>query len=366
MFNNIYKNKKILITGHTGFKGSWLVAWFKKLKTKKIIGISLNPHTVPNHFIASNIYKNIIDHRLDLKNLKKVSIILKKEQPDFIFHLAARPLVKESYVDPIKTWETNLIGTINILEALKNIKKKCSVVMITSDKSYQNNEWIWGYRENDRLGGNDPYSASKSASELAINSYVKSFYSSKKNKINISIARAGNVIGGGDWSDDRIVPDCIRAWSKRSTAKIRNPNSTRPWQHVIEPIAGYLILAKELYHNKKLHGEAFNFGPKINEDRTVNELVKEASINWNAAKWKFERNKKGPHEAKLLKLNCDKAHQILGWKSILDFEKTIKLTIQWYKHFYNKNKKTNMQNLTNSQIEDYCRIAKVNGMEWTK
>ena len=237
--------------------------------------------------------------------------------------------------------------------------------MITSDKSYQNNEWIWGYREHDRLGGNDPYSASKSACELAINSYVKSFYSSKKNNIYIAVARAGNVIGGGDWSDDRIVPDCIKAWSKNHQAIIRNPQSTRPWQHVIEPISGYLVLAKEVYINKNLHGEAFNFGPKINEDRTVLDLVKEASLNWDRARWKIRKNTKEPKEARLLKLNCDKANQILKWSSILDFKSTINLTIQWYKNFYANNKKINIKKFTEFQIDEYCKIAKKNKVEWS-
>jgi CDP-glucose 4,6-dehydratase len=365
MFKNFYKNKKVLVTGHTGFKGSWLIAWLKKLKTKRIIGISLKPHTNPSHYKCGEIDSGIKSYIVDLKNYLTIKKIILKEKPDFIFHLAANPLVKESYNNPIKTWETNLMGTIHVLEAAKFLKKKCVLVMITSDKSYQNNEWIWGYRENDRLGGNDPYSASKSASELAINSYVKSFYSSKKNKIHIAVARAGNVIGGGDWSNDRIVPDCIKAWSKNYPAIIRNPKSTRPWQHVIEPISGYLVLAKALYMNKKIHGEAFNFGPKINEDRTVHDLVKEASLNWNKAKWKFRKNKNSPHEAKLLKLNCDKAHQILKWSSILNFENTIKLTVQWYKNFYDKNKKINMKKITESQIDDYCRIAKTNKIEWS-
>jgi CDP-glucose 4,6-dehydratase len=363
MFNNIYKNKTILITGHTGFKGSWLVSWLKKLKTKRIIGIALPPHTSPSHYKEAKISSGIKNYNLDLKKKDELKKIIIKESPDFIFHLAANPLVKESYTNPIQTWETNLMGTVHVLESSRYLKKKCALIMITSDKSYQNNEWIWGYRENDRLGGDDPYSASKSACELAINSYVRSFYQDSKSLIRISAARAGNVIGGGDWSNDRIVPDCIKAWSKNKLCKIRNPFSTRPWQHVIEPIVGYLIIGQKLYENSKFHGEAFNFGPGISEDRNVISLVKEISKNWKGSKWlDVSKKTKGPKEAKLLKLNCDKSNQLLGWRSILNFENTAQLTVNWYQNFYNDKK--NIFYTTNDQIEYYCKLAKINKLEW--
>ena len=365
MFKNLYKDKKILVTGHTGFKGSWLIAWLKKLKTKKIIGISLKPHTNPSHYKYGKINNGIKSYILDLKKFKNIKKIILKENPDFIFHLAADPLVKESYKNPIKTWETNLMGTIHILESAKFLKKKCALVMITSDKSYKNNEWIWGYRENDILGGDDPYSASKGACELAINSYVKSFYQKSDTLIRVGIARAGNVIGGGDWSNDRIVPDCIKAWAKKKICKIRNPFSTRPWQHVMEPIVGYLIIGQKLYENKKLHGESFNFGPGISEDRNVSSLVKEISKNWENSKWMIASKKiRGTSEARLLKLNCDKSNILLNWKSILDFQKTAKLTIVWYKNFY-KNK-FNISKTTNEQIEYYCKLARSNNLKWIK
>lgn len=365
MFKNLYKDKKILVTGHTGFKGSWLIAWLKKLKAKKIIGISLEPHTNPSHYKYGKINNGIKSYILDLKKFKNIKKIILKENPDFIFHLAADPLVKESYKNPIKTWETNLMGTIHILESAKFLKKKCALVMITSDKSYKNNEWIWGYRENDIIGGDDPYSASKGACELAINSYVKSFYQKTDSLIRVGIARAGNVIGGGDWSNDRIVPDCIKAWAKKKICKIRNPFSTRPWQHVMEPVVGYLIIGQKLYESKKLHGESFNFGPGISEDRNVLSLVKEISKNWENSKWlNASKKNRGSSEARLLKLNCDKSTILLNWKSILDFQKTAELTVVWYKNFY-KNK-FNISKTTNEQIEYYCNLARSNNLKWIK
>ena len=365
MFGGVFNNKKILITGHTGFKGSWMLSWLKKLNPKKITGISLDPPTTPSHFNSANLYKDINDIRVNLIDLNKVKKIFIKEKPDFIFHLAAKPLVKESYADPVETWQTNMIGTINILESLRYLNNKCSAIMITSDKSYENKEWVWGYRENDRLGGRDPYSASKSAAELAIKSYVNSFFSKNNNKIRIAVARAGNVIGGGDWSADRIVPDCIKAWSKNKTVKLRNPLSTRPWQHVIEPISGYLQLAKILDSNKKCHGEAFNFGPNFDEDRMVGQLVKDMGKHWEGSKWEYaSKNYKGPSEAKLLRLNCDKALNLLDWQSAMNFSETMKLTIEWYKNYYKR--KMSIAEMTKNQIEYYCKIAKKKKLVWTK
>ena len=255
--NKFFKGKKVLITGHTGFKGSWLTAWLKLLGAE-VFGIALDPITELSNYSVSNITKNIIDKRIDVTDRNKLIREITDISPDIIFHLAAQPLVRDSYKFPHKTWNTNLMGTINVLESLSLIKSKCIAIFITSDKCYQNKEWLWGYRENDELGGEDPYSASKAAAENAIKSYTKSFYQNSSN-ISIASARAGNVIGGGDWSKDRIVVDCVKAWSMNKSVELRNPYSTRPWQHVLEPLSGYLQLAYKMHNNKELHGESFNF-----------------------------------------------------------------------------------------------------------
>ena len=361
-FNNIFKNKTVLITGHTGFKGSWLVAWLKLLEAK-VIGISLDLPTKPSHFEVAKIYQNISDLRIDIRDYAEVKKTLIKSQPDFVFHLAAQPLVRQSYKNPIETWNTNVIGTLNVLEALREIKKLCIAVFITSDKCYRNYEWEWGYRETDALGGTDPYSASKASAEHAINSYVKSFFIDKKSSVRIASARAGNVIGGGDWSPNRIVPDCIKAWSKNKEAELRNPNSTRPWQHVLESLSGYLTLAMNLSNDTELHGESFNFGPPSKQNKSVLELVKLMSKYWNKVSWRdTSKNISGPYEANLLKLNCDKALHHLSWQSVMNFDDTVRLTAEWYKDYFNN--PNQIINTTNYQIEYYTESANNSFHSW--
>lgn len=355
MKQNIFKGKKVLITGHTGFKGSWLTLWLF-LKGAKIIGISKNIVTKPSHFELLNIKKYIRHYFLDLKNLSEVKQIIKKTKPDYIFHLAAQALVKKSYDDPVDTWLSNSVGTINLLEALRNLKKKTFVILITSDKSYKNLELNRGYREEDILGGKDPYSASKASAELAIQSYINSFFSHKRNKVFISIARAGNVIGGGDWSDNRLVPDCFKHWSRNKIVKIRNPKSTRPWQNVLEALNGYIILASKLTKSpKKFHGEVFNFGPRSSDNNTVLNVLKKIKTFYPDAKWKVKKNKNF-YESKLLKLNSNKANLKLNWKSKLSFTENIKLVSNWYKSFYTKKKKTNIFGLSSQQIRLYEKL----------
>ena len=259
MFKNIFKNKKVLITGHTGFKGAWLTIWLKMLGAK-VMGISKDIPSKPSHYQEIKISKKITDLRFDIRNFDKLKKNIVRFKPDFLFHLAAQSLVNISYKDSLLTWQTNLIGTINVLESIKFLKKKCVCVIVTSDKCYRNYETKKGYKETDELGGHDPYSASKGAAEIAIRSYIKSFYHDP-NKYRISTARAGNVIGGGDWNLGRLIPDCVISAQSKKITKIRNQNSTRPWQHVIELIYGYLKLSVELKKNKSLHGESFNFGP---------------------------------------------------------------------------------------------------------
>ena len=362
---NIYKNKKVLITGNTGFKGSWLTLWLNILGAN-IYGISLSPLTKPSLYSLSKL-SNIVQNKkiIDINNFEIVKSTISKIQPDFIFHLAAQSLVYKSYELPSLTWKTNVIGTLNILESLKFIKKKCSVVIITSDKCYENKEISRGYSENDVLGGVDPYSSSKAATEILFHSYYKSGLINKN--IRICSARAGNVIGGGDWSLNRIIPDSIKSWSKKKTLDIRSPNSTRPWQHVLEPLSGYLQLGATLYNSSKLSGNSFNFGPSNKSIFTVKKLIDEMINFWNYNSlkkyYKITKNNT-KYESKLLKLNCNKSKKILNWNQTLSFKETVKFTIGWYIYFLND--KTNIKDFTENQIISYIKIAKKNNLKWTK
>ena len=358
----VFKDKKILITGHTGFKGTWLTAWLKLLGAE-IVGISLDIVSDPSHFLEANLDDGIKDYRVDIRDREKIIEITKKERPDFIFHLAAQSLVRESYLNPVDTWSTNLMGTLNILEALRNVDKKCTAVIITSDKCYDNVEWVWGYKETDSLGGPDPYSSSKGAAELLIKSYLKSFFASEDCEVRIASARAGNVIGGGDWAKDRIIPDCVKAWSQDKIVQLRNPNATRPWQHVLEPLSGYLRLAYDLDKSRRLHGEPFNFGPPAQQNQSVSELVEVMSHYWDKVRWEdISKRVDQPYESGLLKLNCDKALHELNWKAVMDFEETISMTAEWYKSFYLD--PTTILDFTNSQLEKYTDLAKSRGLDW--
>ncbi len=347
----IFKNKKIIITGHTGFKGSWLTFWLYILGAR-IIGVSKDIPSKPSLFQELRLKNKVVDIRLDIANLSSLKKIFKKYQPDFVFHLAAQSLVKKSYNSPVETFKSNTIGTLNVMESIKQIKKKCYSVIITSDKSYKNLEIKRGYNENDILGGKDPYSASKAAAEHVIYSYIQSFYNKKKNNKYFAIARAGNVIGGGDWSKDRLIPDCMKAWSENRIVQIRNPNSTRPWQHVLEAIRGYLILIIKLQKNKNIHGQVFNFGPKQSQNKTVIQLLKEIRKKWKSISWKIVRYKKGDYESNLLRLDSKKAKNKLKWVPLLNFAETIEMVASWYKYFY-KNKGLKIEDFTKNQIFNY-------------
>jgi CDP-glucose 4,6-dehydratase len=357
---HLFNNKKVLITGHTGFKGSWLSYWLK-LMGANVFGVGLKPHTNPSLFYTLGLEKDIHNSYIDIRDTENVIEIINTVQPDYLFHLAAQSLVINSYQDPVKTWSTNLIGTINVLEGLRTIKKKCSAVIVTSDKCYENLEWIWGYRENDRLGGFDPYSASKGAAEIAIRSYIKSYFNDDS-PVRIASARAGNVIGGGDWSDYRIIPDCIRSWSKGESVILRNPLSTRPWQHVLEPLSGYLLLGSELLQKSEFHSEPFNFGPSNNENFSVLELVKEMSIHWDKVGWLINKENNNKYESLLLKLNCDKALNFLKWETVMNFKDTVELTIEWYKYYYTNSNE--VIDLTKNQIYSYMSKAKDKNIPW--
>jgi CDP-glucose 4,6-dehydratase len=342
-----------------------LSIWLLSLGAK-VVGISIDIPSKPSNFTASAIENVVEDHRLDIRDIKAVKSLVEKVQPDFVFHLAAQALVRSSYEKPLETMATNSLGSANILDALRSLNKKVIAIMITSDKAYDNVEWVWGYRETDRLGGRDPYSASKGMAELAIRSYVESFFNEPDSDVRVGIARAGNVIGGGDWALDRIVPDCMEAWSKGEAVDIRRPQATRPWQHVLEPLSGYLMLASSLSLSKSNLGEAYNFGPSCDQSYPVSELIDEMSKYWNQVKW---NNVSGDgvciHEANLLKLNCDKALFDLNWHSTLQFNETVKMTVKWYKHYYQCQKQS-MYNFTIAQIDEYTELAKSRNAVWAK
>ena len=331
----------------------------------RVVGLSLDVPSEPSNFEVSSVKNKIIkDYRVDVRDDKAVLSIIHKSQPDYVFHLAAQALVRNSYEKPLDTLTINAIGSSNVLDALRALKKSVVAVMITSDKAYYNKEWVWGYRETDRLGGKDPYSASKGMAELAIRAYVESYFSMPSSNVCVGIGRAGNVIGGGDWAVDRIVPDCMHAWSENKTVDIRSPGATRPWQHVLEPLSGYLALAATLSLNGEKHGEAYNFGPPAHQNYSVSELIDEMGTYWDNVSWNnVFQLPQNLHEADLLKLNCDKALLDLNWMPTLKFKETVRMTVEWYKSFYENDVDT-MQDFTIAQIEEYTQLAKGRGIEW--
>lgn len=344
-----YKGKKVFLTGHTGFKGSWMTYWLQTLGAE-VVGFSLPPTTEPNHFdlLKLDLYSNF-NNICNLNALRKAITISK---PDIIFHLAAQPLVRYSYQHPIETFQTNIIGTANVMEAARNCESVKAIVIITTDKCYENVEQKKGYVETDKMGGYDPYSSSKGCAELVVNSYRNSFFNLKdfntKHQTLIASARAGNVIGGGDWSLDRLIPDLIFGAIHSTKTNIRYPNATRPWQHVLEPISGYLMLGEKLLHSEVEFATGWNFGPQENEVLTVEEVLKFSKNIWNKINFEFETRVKQPHEAGLLSLNIDNAKHKLGWTPKWNNLKSITKTIEWYKEFYD----SNMIN-TNSDLNQY-------------
>jgi len=365
-FNNIYKGKKVLITGHTGFKGSWLALWLLMMDAK-VVGISEKVPTEPSLFKLLNLEEKISHYFEDIRNKEKLEKIIKEEKPDFLFHLAAQPIVSLSYKDPLETISTNVMGTANILDSLRDTDFECSVIVVTSDKCYDNVEWFWGYKETDHLGGKDIYSGSKGGAELIAKSYYHSFFKKPNSKIRLASVRAGNIIGGGDWALDRIVPDLIRAWSIDKKLKIRSPYATRPWQHVLDPLSGYLLVGEKLHKNIKLNGDAFNFGPRHEINKPVIELVSDLAKIWGfknpEESYEILENKTFD-EASLLKLNCDKSLLQLRWLPVLYYNEFIEFTGSWYHEFTGN--KENLLNFTQNQIMDYCHKANERELLWMK
>lgn len=354
MANNLekfFKNKKVLITGHTGFKGGWLTQILFNWSAK-IIGISLKPSTKPNLFETLNLGDKTKNYFVDIRDYKKIRKIINQERPEIVFHLAAQPLVRDSYDDPLYTFETNIMGTANLLESIKEIKSVKSAVLITTDKVYEENNKSCSYKEKDKLGGHDPYSSSKAGAEIIISSYLKSFFNPKDYKKThqtlIASARAGNVVGGGDWSKDRIMTDVIRAiFEKNQKIIIRNPKSIRPWQYVLEPLSGYLLLAKKLYEGKKDFSGAWNFGPELKNCLTVKKLLEESLKILERGSYLIKPDST-KHEAPILRLDITKAKKELNWQPRFNINQTLKLTLDWYKNFYEKG---DTSFLTNQQIK---------------
>ncbi len=334
---NFWKNRRVLVTGHTGFKGSWLTLWLCELGAI-VTGVSLEPERDYCLFHKLKLSERVNHHIGDIRNLSNLKAIVQFSDPEVVLHLAAQPLVRRSYSDPLGTWSTNVQGSLYVLDALHSLNHHCAVVMITTDKVYANREWDYGYRENDELGGHDPYSASKAAAEIAIASWRASFVGNNSHQtphLSIATARAGNVIGGGDWAEDRIIPDAVRALMNGLEIPVRRPLATRPWQHVLEPLSGYLVLAQKLTESYQVgelnpYSSAFNFGPHLESNRAVCDLIEEVLINWPGS-WKDLSKSVTPHEAGRLHLQIDKAHHQLGWQPRWDFSTTIARTIGWYR-----------------------------------
>lgn len=359
-FGGVFAGRKVFVTGHTGFKGSWLTLWLVELGAQ-VAGYSADVPTSPSNFELLNLRDRIQHYEGDVRDRARLAQVFDEFKPDMVFHLAAQALVRRAYADPAGTFETNTLGMVNVLECVRTSPSVQVGVLITSDKAYRNDEVYWGYRETDALGGHDPYSASKGCAELVAHAYFESFL--KSGPARVATTRAGNVIGGGDWAADRIVPDCVRAWSKDEVAIVRSPRATRPWQHVLEPLSGYLWLAAHLWNNNvAVNGQAFNFGPDARVNQSVAELLDAMISLWPAAQWDVASNPTHAHEATLLKLSCDKALHHLKWHAALQFNETVDFTVDWYKAWHDG--EADMYAKSIQQIADYVAIARKRELPW--
>jgi CDP-glucose 4,6-dehydratase len=365
-FGGIYRGKRVLVTGHAGFKGSWLCEWLIALGAK-ITGCSLPASGEPNLFAQLDLASRMTHLSIDVRDFEAVKRTVDEVRPDFIFHLAAQPLVRLSYAEPVSTFATNVMGTAHVLEAIRLAGGDCTVIAVTSDKCYENKEWVHGYREEDPMGGHDPYSSSKGAAELLVAAYRRSYFSSAQTKVRLASVRAGNVIGGGDWAEDRIVPDCMRALQAGGVIQVRNRHATRSWQHVLEPLSGYLSLAARLSSFTQKEGggldTAFNFGPNLTSNRSVADLVKEILKHW-PGQWADSTASAAVHEATYLNLATDKAHHLLGWTPVWTFSETVAETVRWYRAFDLSD--SNIADMTRSQITAYVDQARRAELSWSR
>ncbi len=355
-FNKCYEGKRVLVTGDTGFKGSWLALWLHELGAQ-VTGMALPLDTEPSHFQLLALDTMIEHIDADIRNREVVGDIFNQVKPQIVFHLAAQALVRDSYNDPKATFDTNIGGTVNILEAIRQCQDVNAAVVITSDKCYENQEWVWGYREKDPLGGHDPYSASKGAVEIVSAAYLRSYFDGNGlgPHLGFATARAGNVIGGGDWAKDRIIPDCVRALSAGEPIVIRNPHATRPWQHVLDPLAGYLLLAMRLLESPEVFSGPWNFGPRTSDQMTVAELAERFIKVWGSGTIQRQHiDEKAPHEAHLLNLNIDKSTFELKWQPVLDSTSAIDWTAHWYKSWYEHI--DNLHSLSVHQIQNFQNL----------
>jgi len=351
MNQNFWTKQVVLVTGHTGFKGSWLSLWLQKMGAS-VIGYSLDPPTEPNFFSASRVASEMVSVYGDVRDEKQINEVFQQYLPNIVFHLAAQSLVRKSYREPLETFEVNVMGTANVLQAARSAKSVKAIVVVTSDKCYENREWLWAYRENEPMGGYDPYSSSKGCAELVTSAFRRSFFYDSMVHATIATARAGNVIGGGDWAEDRLIPDCIRALTNGLEVVIRNPKAIRPWQHVLEPLHGYLVLAEKLVSNGNEYGEGWNFGPRDEDAQSVENVTEQmCRLYGNHAAWRLHDHA-DCHEARLLRLDCSKAQARLGWRSIWNLSTALEKTIEWYKAYYDFQ---DMKNVSYRQIEDYER-----------
>ncbi len=360
-FADTYRRRRVLVTGHTGFKGSWLSLWLAHLGAD-VAGFSVDVPTSPSNFDLLGLATRTRHYVGDVRNRSRLAEVIDEFRPEIVFHLAAQALVRRSYADPATTFETNTMGMVNLLDCIRIRPWIQASVLITSDKAYRNVEWCWGYRETDSLGGHDPYSASKSCADIIAQSYYHSFLQDTKTRV--AIARAGNVIGGGDWAADRIVPDAIRAWSADTPLIVRSPQATRPWQHVLEPLSGYLWLGARLLADAPgLNGEAFNFGPDAHVDETVCELLDSMAMRWPGARWMSPtENEATGHEATLLKLSCDKALFHLQWRAVMNFPETVAMTVDWYRAWRHEGRA--MFSYAVEQLDHYSQLARERGASW--
>ena len=354
LFGGQYRRRRVLLTGHTGFKGSWLTLWLTELGAS-VVGVALPPDTTPNHWNLLGL--DISDHHLDIRDYTALARILKEVRPEIVFHLAAQPLVRCSYRDPLGTWSTNVMGTANLLEACRQTEGIRAIVAVTTDKCYENKEWARGYNETDRLGGHDPYSASKAAAELVAASYRSAFFHEAHSPL-LATARAGNVIGGGDWSEDRLIPDLVRAITSGGLLEIRSPQATRPWQHVLESLSGYLLLGQKLLEGRREFAEAWNFGPAPDDNRTVADVLMRLKIHWPELDWEVT-DRSHPHEADLLYLDSAKAHVQLGWRPTWSLDDALAATAGWYRAYQSGGRVD-----SRSQLGAFVAQAQAAGREW--